>query len=213
MMIGANEIEKQFDALFRSLGFVRVSELVGESPSFANADYIQEKDRLIVELKVLDKDYFEHGGIIDRFCALVPAPVNVQPNGTGLFKVTMPPPNREGRHDTFEEPLRRVLKKANRQLKETKEKLLNSEGRGFVVLVMNGLTAIDPPTVAMLASELLAAEFRSISGYVLCAKTPKVWCLSAMAADLTQDEYNRWYSIGESIGNYLDHGGNPDQTL
>jgi hypothetical protein len=208
-----HEIEAQFDELFRLIGFRRVSEIVGDSPSFANADYIHQIDRLIVELKVLDKDYFQHGGIIERFCALVPAPVSVQPNGTGVYQIAMPPPNREGRHDTFEEPLRRVLKKANRQLKDTNERLLSSEGRGFVVFVMNGLTSIDPPTVARMVSELLAGEFRSISGYILCAMSPEVWCLSAMAPDLDEAEYNRWYSIAENVGDHLDRASSkPEQA-
>jgi hypothetical protein len=85
-------IERKFDDLFRSLGFSRVSEFVGVSPAFENADYVRHSDRLVVELKVLDKDYFNQGGIIDRFCAIVPAPVNVRPDGTGVYTVTMPEP-------------------------------------------------------------------------------------------------------------------------
>jgi hypothetical protein len=79
----ASEVERGFDGLFRSLGFRRVSEIIGDSPTFANADYLHREDQLIVELKVLEKNYFECGGIIDRFCALVPAPVDVRPDGTG----------------------------------------------------------------------------------------------------------------------------------
>lgn len=196
-------VERRFDGYFRSLGFSRVSEVFGDSPSFENADYFRQNDRLVVELKVLDKDYFNQGGIIDRFCAIVPAPVNVQPDGTGIYTVAMPEPNREGRGDTLEEPMRRVLKKANRQLKETNRLLFDSEGRGFVVIVMNGFRSLAPPVVARMVSELLTAEFRGISGYILCARSPEVWCLSSMAPDLSGTEYDAWYSIAERIGDYL----------
>jgi hypothetical protein len=203
-MNNPTDIEKGFNGLFQSLGFCRVSELVGESPSFENADYVRQKDHLIVELKVLDKDYFQHGGIIDRFCAIVPAHVRVQPDGTGIYTVTMPDQNREGRSDTFEEPLRRVLKKANRQLKETNRVLFESKGRGFVVLVMNGFRSLAPTVVARMISELLALEFSGISGFVLCASLPEVWSISSMAADLSETEYDTWYSIAEQIGDYLE---------
>jgi len=203
-MEDTTNLEKKFDDYFRSLGFSRVSEFVGESPAFENADYIRHSDRLVVELKILDKDYFQQGGIIDRFCAIVPAPVNVAPDGTGFYTVTMPEPNREGRGDTFEEPMRRVLKKANRQLKETNRVLLDAEGRGFVVIVMNGFRSLAPTVVAAMISELLAAEFRGISGYILCAGSPEVWCLSAMAPDLSELEYDTWFSVAERIGDYLE---------
>ncbi len=203
-MNNPTNIEREFDKLFRSLGFSRVSEHVGESPSFENADYIRQKDHLIVELKVLDKDYFQHGGIIDRFCAIVPAPVHVQPDGPGIYTVTMPDQNREGRSDTFEEPLRRILKKVNRQLKETNRVLFESKGRGFAVLVMNGFRSLAPTVVARMISELLVVEFSGISGFVLCAKLPEVWCLSSMATDLSETEYDTWYSIAEQIGDYLE---------
>ena len=198
------EVEREFDAFFDSLGFRRVSEIVGDSPDFPNADYINETDKIVVELKVLDKDYFVDGGFIDRFRGFVPAPVNVNADGTGQYKVTLPPKNREGKYDTFEEPLRRVLKKANKQIKETKKHLLSENDRGFVVLVMNGFVSLDPPTVAEMISALLNDEFRSISGYILCMANPDVWCLSAMAPDLDDDEYATWYSIAEEIRQYLD---------
>jgi hypothetical protein len=118
----------------------------------------------------------------------------------------MPEPNREGRCDTFEEPMRRVLKKANRQLKETNRVLFGAEGRGFVVIVTNGFRSLAPTVVARMISELLAGEFSGISGYILCAKSPEVWCLSAMAPDLSEAEYDTWFSIAEQIGDYLENG-------
>jgi hypothetical protein len=204
-MNNAVSIETKFNGFFRSLGFSRVSEIVGDSPSFDNADYIRQVDGLVVELKVLDKDFFQQGGIIDRFCAIVPSPLNVQADGTGIYTIAWPEPNREGRCDTFEEPIRRVLKKANRQLKETNRVLLDSQGNGFAVLFMNGFRSLAPTVVARMISELLASEFSSISGYVLCATDPKVWCISSMAPNLSQARYDEWYSIAEQIGSFLDN--------
>ena len=203
-MDSPTDIESAFDSAFASLGFHRVTDFVGRSPAFNNADYIRQVDQLIVELKVLDKDVFDQGGVIDRFCSIVPSPVNVEANGTGLYTIAWPKPNREGRCDTFEEPLRRILKKANRQIKETNTALFASKGTGFVVLIMNGFRSLAPTVVASMVSKLLFAEFSSISGYIVCTRSPEVWCLSSMSPNLMKHEYDSWYSIAEQIGAFLE---------
>jgi hypothetical protein len=199
-----DEVEREFDGFFRSIGFKRVSEVVGDSPDFENADYFDAERKMVVELKVLEKDYFKDGGIIDRFCALVPAPVSVNQDGTGIYTISMPSENREGRSDTFEEPIRRILKKANRQLKQTNARLLESEGLGFIVLVMNGFVSLDPPTVARMVSHLLDEGFSAISGYILYSVSPNPWCLSAMAPTVTTTEYVQWYDIADRVSPYFD---------
>ena len=64
-MLNLNEIESQFDFFMKSIGYNRVSEDVGFSPNFDNADYVNKVNKTIVELKILNKDFFENGGDID----------------------------------------------------------------------------------------------------------------------------------------------------
>lgn len=215
-------VESEFDIFFARENLQRVSDLVGHSPSFANADYISRAFRVAVELKVLDKDYFAEGGIIDRLCAIVPAPVNVNEDGTGVYTVSFPPPNREGRNDTFEEPMRRILKKANRQLRETIDNVLEGNGTGFLVLAMNRFRSLHMEAVQQLVDELLKDEFSSISGYMLC--TPGwgllisnqdvgvigyTWCREDLRPELQQ----AWWELGANWCEFAESGGHGRVTM
>ena len=59
------QIEKEFNIMFERIDYARVDEMVGKSPDFANADYINQKKNVVVELKVIDKDFFKEGGVVD----------------------------------------------------------------------------------------------------------------------------------------------------
>ena len=80
-MIDAEKLELQFDTFFASEGFRRLNEIIGPSPGFQNADYIQLQRRTVVELKILGKDFFINGGIIYRFAGFVPQPVRIDHRG------------------------------------------------------------------------------------------------------------------------------------
>jgi len=171
-MIAAKDLEHAFDAMFFNIGFQRVSDMVGQSPDFKNADYIRMDQKVIVELKIIDKDFFKDGGIIDRLHGFIPiredGRTDLPPNSPGQYHFTLPPTNRESRHDTIEEPLRRVLKKANRQIKETNQRLLNGEGLGVILIALNMETRIQLNVITALAESLLAIEFSSIPGFLVC---------------------------------------------
>jgi hypothetical protein len=162
-------VENEFDKFMKGLGFFRVSEDVGESPNFQNADYIDKPNRIVVELKVLQKEFFEKGGIIDSFNAIIINPVNINPDGTGQYEFTLPELNREGKHDSFEEPLRRIIKKANSQLKETQQYYFgNDRSYGFLILAQVGFNRLGPDVTGRVVQKILFHEFKSIDGAIIC---------------------------------------------
>ena len=165
------ELEKEFNLFFIQIGYQKVTEIVGKSPTFNNADYINKKDKIVVELKIIDKDFFVKGGVIDKLNTIVTVSKNIDEKGFGQCEFTLPDSNREGKHDTFEEPFRRILKKANKQLRETIKELLNGDGVGYVMLALNMQTTIDPEKISELTAELLMREFSSISGFIICTPT------------------------------------------
>jgi hypothetical protein len=169
-MVDAMCVEQEFDLFFRQIGFKRISTLVGLSPDFHNADYVNENLKLVVELKILDKDHFQNGGIIDRFHGFVaiPIPGRVDKDGMGVYDSSWPPINREGKNDTFEEPLRKIIKSANRQLKETKAHLFSGHGTGLLMLALNQFRSLSPVAVLTLACALLQDEFSAINGCIVC---------------------------------------------
>ena len=163
------QTESEFDSFFNQIGYKRVSDIIGKSPNFKNADYIKESSKISVELKVIDKDFFSEGGLIDSLNAFIVKPININNNGTGQYTFTLPERNREGNLDQFEEPIRRILKKANRQLRETRNHFFsNSHSYGYVILAQTGFSSLNPLFTAKIVQKILDYEFSSIDGAIIC---------------------------------------------
>ncbi|MDG1331137.1 MAG: hypothetical protein P8P74_02325 [Crocinitomicaceae bacterium] len=159
----AAETEKEFDNFMAQLAFTRVSHDVGASPNFKNADYVNKYKNIIIELKVLEKEFFPSGGVIDSLNSFIIQPVDIDDRGIGQYKFTLPNKNREGKHDNFEEPLRRIIKKANTQIRETKNHYFGSEpALGFVILAQTGLQSLSANVTAQVVRKILNQEFSSI---------------------------------------------------
>jgi len=175
-MLNLNEIESQFDFFMKSIGYNRVSEDVGFSPNFDNADYVNKVNKTIVELKILNKDFFENGGVIDSLHSIITKPIAIDENGFGQYSFQIPEINREGKHDNFEEPLRRIIKKANKQLRSTKNYYWESEkSYGFILLAQVGLSSLDAFITSQLVRKILNHEFSSIDGVIICKPFVTNW--------------------------------------
>ena len=209
-------IESEFDALFENIGYQRVDKYIGKSPTFSNADYIDFEKKVIVELKVLDKDFFAEGGVVDSLQMFIPVPKNIQKDGQGWYEFKMPELNRKGRPDTLEIPLTRIIKKANKQLKETNKELLNNEGHGFLIFAINMKTVIDPRIIQHLTINILKKEFHSVNGVIFC--TPKIGlvhengffqpiCLHCQDSDLPQSKEDELMKIVDEWCNFIDNDG------
>ena len=197
------EIEQEIDVFFRSINFERVSEYVGKSPEFANADYVDQSRKIIVELKVLDKDYFVDGGFINILHSFVPKPVEVNKEGIGLYTIKMP----QGKRDTFEEPLRRLIKKANRQIRETKNYLFCGDGLGFIMIALSEFKSLHLDALTEMICNILCEGFSSISGVIICTPT---WinpsCISATIHNNAEIHSIR-FEIAEAWSRFVDTGG------
>jgi hypothetical protein len=211
------ELENEFNVLFEGLGYSRVSEIVGHSPTFANADYVNADKGIVVELKIIDKDFFENGGIIESLNTFVTVPKNIDEEGFRQYTFSLPNKNREGKVDTMEEPLRRVLKKANKQLRETKTELLKGEGIGFIVIALNMKTLIDPEKIRELVANLVSREFSSIAGFIICTPTwgkldretgrLQSMCLPTTEYGCSEDIRLSCNEIGQEWCKFINNGG------
>lgn len=157
------EIEKDFDLFMQSIGYTRVSEDVGKSPDFKNADYVNKHEKSIVELKVLDKEFFDEGGTIPSLNSVIIQPKDINEDGTGqyTFKIS---------DKDYKETLEAVLKNANRQLRETTQYYWENDDEvdGFVIVVQAGLSSLDPMIIAMMTKNAMDHKFSSINGAVVC---------------------------------------------
>ncbi|NLW19532.1 MAG: cell division protein ZapA [Candidatus Cloacimonetes bacterium] len=162
-------VEAEFDLFLAGLGYSRVCDDVGPSPSFKNADYVNKERRIIIELKSIDKEHFPHGGIIPAINAIIIQPIDINSNGTGQYEFTI--------DEGFEKSLRSKLKEANRQIRETKEYYgYTDEDMGFVILAQLGFESLDPLITFKVATELIERElkskdqkFKSIDGVLVCS--------------------------------------------
>lgn len=215
MQTDSEKLELEFDKFFLSIEYQRLAEIIGPSPTYDNADYINLAKKTLIELKILEKDFFKDGGIIHSLQTIVAVPKNISDDGEGFYEVNFPTENREGKVDTLEEPLRRILKKANKQLKETKNNLLGGNGHGFVMLALNMPSTIDPSFIRALVHRILTKEFTSISGVILC--TPKVGmivdgkflpvCLHTHDSGIPESVYEEMISIVNGWADFIDNGG------
>jgi hypothetical protein len=63
-------VTESFDAVIRELGGEIVSDLVGMSPLFENADYLLREYGAVIELKCLDDDRIKNKSMLEQASAL-----------------------------------------------------------------------------------------------------------------------------------------------
>lgn len=143
-----------------------LSDKFGTSVSFANADFWFDKPKVIIELKEIQTEFLDSNK--DKIQDLINT--HIKRNDLSLSDVF------EGRfsNDFWNDYIRlvrpaisRILKKANKQIKETKVYLECPEARGLIVLVNDGFTAFSVKTVYGLICNILANSYSSIDGFVL----------------------------------------------
>lgn len=168
-MISVEQTEKEFDFFFKNIGFERISDDVGPSPVFQNADYIHKTKNIIVELKVLFKEQFPEGGFIQPLNAIIFKPKSLDDRGLGQYLFSLPERNRNGTIDNISEPIRRILKKANKQLRESRGHYFkNAPSSGYVILAQTGLESLSPEVTGHVVRNSLVGEFSSIDGVIVC---------------------------------------------
>lgn len=211
------ELESQFDQFMFSNDFARVSDDLGPSPSFANADYVHKGNNIVVELKILEKDFLEKGGFIDSLHTFVTRPKKIGDSGLGFYEFQLPITNREGTLDNIEEPLRRILKKANKQIRETKKYYFQGKlSFGFVLVAITGLDSVPPLMVTQVICKILNQEFSNIDGAIICKpfkskiensnllREPECHSISKNLPQIKEDFCKE---MANSWVNFLDSGG------
>jgi len=122
-----------------------------------NADFMFPNARVILELKVVVTE-LAHS---EQALAKVEALSAKFPNG-------LPDPGLERELlSILRDPLKRILKTANRQIRETKQELGLVGWRGLIVFVNDGFRGVPPDLVMGLVSDIMANEsYSSCDGLV-----------------------------------------------
>lgn len=143
-------IEKEFDHCVRQTGGIKISDIVGSAPDFLNADYLFNEYDIIAELKCLEDDKIKDNQLRDktskiyeRYLKEGKAPVVVFGEAR-LSTEGFPDEFRQEIGELYRLSIHSVIKKANQQIRQTKEKLKKESSHGLLILVNDGHTILEP---------------------------------------------------------------------
>ena len=142
-----------------------VSNLLPEPRTLENADFFFENAGVLAELKEIETEFSQSGAFSKGFNDLMNRVLTEDPTWKPLLL------GGSGKYPgwfhlelvrLFRPPLSRVLKKANRQLRETKKHFKIHSATGVLILANDGFTSIGPEFVHALAALLLIQSYSSI---------------------------------------------------
>jgi hypothetical protein len=162
-------VEPLIDEFVRGVGGERVADLLGYIPQFENADYYFASSSVVAELKEIRTEFDRTPQWRERFDRLTRRLIAEDPHwrlallgGSGSF----PRWFFEELYRTFRTPLSGILKKANRQIRRTKEHFGVSSNTGLLFLVNDAFTWLPSDAIRRLVSKLLAHNYSSIDCFV-----------------------------------------------
>lgn len=158
-------VEWSWREFVRSAGGEVVEDLLPEPRTFENADFLFRDVPMVVELKEVETEFGRSASVRDGFRALIGRLMEEDPNwrpNTGDY----PKWFLSEFVRLFRPPISRVLKKANRQIRETKAHFEISAPTGMLVFVNDGFTQLEPHFVRALAGDLLANSYSSIDCFL-----------------------------------------------
>lgn len=160
------DIEENWQEFIRSKDAKVLSDDFGTSAQFSNADFWFEAEQIVIELKEIQTEFLDkHKNKIEELIQKEITNNNLSFNDAVNANFS----------DTFlseyvrlvRPAISRILKKANRQIRETKQYLKQPDARGLVVIVNDGFTAFSFKIVASLIANILQASYSSIDGFIL----------------------------------------------
>lgn len=162
-------VEQTVDRLVDLAGGKRVSEIVGHSPGFQNADYVFASSEIVVELKELTTDWPKRKDFQERIGAMWAGFVREGRLSDAHLSGSEEIPRDVQRQflDLLRKPVKRVLEKANRQIRETNARLGYENGQGVLLLVVDGVLTVAPMLLMSLVCKILSHGYSSIKCLVL----------------------------------------------
>ncbi len=162
-------VEGSWREFVRSVGGEAVEELLPEPRTFENADFLFRALPMVAELKEVETEFGRSSAVREGFQTSIRRVMEEDPNwrplllgGSGEYPKWFP---REFLR-LFRPAVSRVLKKANRQIRETKAHFGISEPTGMLVFVNDGFTELEPHFVRAVACDLLVNSYSSVDCFL-----------------------------------------------
>lgn len=151
--------ERHFDICVERFGGERVDGLITRS-GVKKADYLFREFGVVAELKVLETEFAQTPEAAKKFadieerCAELTYEDAIRFRFKSIFEI-------------LRAPLQRIVKKANTQIRETKQELCLTGFEGVLLIVNDQYKGIPPAIIMALISDILAgSNFRSIRAFV-----------------------------------------------
>jgi hypothetical protein len=136
--------EAHWNAFVPTVGGELVSPLIHRQ-GVKNADYLFRTSKVIAELKVLETEFTHTPETFEKIKRLMNSKSEDSNFQNELLRI-------------LKTPLQQIIKKANRQIRETKNELGLTGFRGVVICVNDGFRGIRPQTVIGLLAQILNSE-------------------------------------------------------
>ena len=165
-------IEVEFAECVRAAGGQIVDEILPEPRGFKNADYLFRDERVVAELKCLEKDVVKTVEFNDKVLTLCrdwERDGLFRPPGAGPFVLKvheLPEACARSFLELIKKPLESVVKKANRQIRETRDHFGMPEAKGLLLLANDGNLSLELDVVVWLLNRILANQFSCIHSVI-----------------------------------------------
>lgn len=162
-------VEPTWQEFVRTVGGQVITDLLPHPPKFENADFLFAEHGVIAELKEVETEFSRSTAFCTGFSNLMQRLLTEDPDWKPVLF------GGDGNHPAWfnaeflrllRPPVSRILKKANRQIRETKSHFEIDSTNGVLFFVNDGLTSISPQWVLGLAANLLMHSFSSIDCFV-----------------------------------------------
>ena len=158
-------VEEHWQKFVRIVGGAVLEDVLPQPRSFENADFLFMQDQIVAELKEIETEFSHSAAFGKGLHELMQKLKQKEPDWRPDFEVEeMPIPGwfRAEFVRIFRPPLSRVLKKANRQIRDTKEHFGIQGPNGILLLVNDGFRSVSPALIRSQVSELLQHSYSSI---------------------------------------------------
>ncbi len=165
------DIELEMGHVVREVGGIVLNDTFnGSPPDFENADFVFHGDKLVVELKCLTEDNVfsknneEKSANLWRRCyakGLVESPRVNDRDWRAL-----PPQIQNKFYEIKTRSIKKRVQKANRQVRETKERLGLSDYAGVLFIANDGVRSLTPPACIHAIQLALRNDHREIRHFV-----------------------------------------------
>lgn len=167
------EVEKELDDCVTDIGGQLVRDIVGRSPNFNNADYLFPEHKTVAELKILSVDQMREPNIRDKMSQIYREAVDNGETDVIVYgEATVSSDRLSAEYarrigEVYRAPVQGIVKKANRQIRQTREKLGLRGHSGLLILVNDNHVALEPQHVDWIMRETLRNRNYSSIGSVL----------------------------------------------